>query len=52
MAQGRRESETGDVKPFWQQRHVGTGKQPESATAADGKRKEVKEQSLDHVRCE
>ena len=52
MAQGRRDIEMiGNGKPFWQQRHVATGKQPEGATAADGKRK-VKEQSPVHVSCE
>lgn len=39
MAQGRRNSETGNEKTFWQRRHVARGKQPEGATAADGMRK-------------
>jgi len=43
VAQGRRDHETGNGKPFWQQRHVATRTQPEGTTAADGKRKEVKE---------
>lgn len=52
MAQRRRDSEIGNGKPFWQQRRIATGKQPEGATAADGKRKEVKEQSPVHISCE